>query len=535
MAIEKVKTAFTNMSYTPDIPSGALAPTEYNIGQNVETDLRGIKKVAGEQAILSTITGHQIFATGNYRNSTQFWFIVATQEGKWYGVTSSGITDLTPTVAQYNGSSYTTNTVITASWNGNVLFIMDTVNPPMYLLPSATEIRLYDSSYGDQTPNTYVWNYFTSSGWTNLSAAFIRVYASPNVGSILIAGNLTYQNGGTQYNLPNTLQWSQSFGLNSGPTTWEPTITNTANSLEIPVRGPLVDGFPLNGNFYLFSYWDCAVMAPISYASTSAPVFGITPLTKGRGLLNENCWAVVDNTAYGIDGRDIWMFNGSAFTNIGNQRVKNWFYNQINATYASQIFMVNNTSKNQIEIYYPDANSTGACNKMISFRYDFNTWNPPRDVVNAVAGVEAPRWNGSAFNAASRGVIYSRGITGNVTLVQKDIGNSFIGNTAINSYLQRDNINFGEPYSNRIQVHRVLPEVYGSGNITIAVGGADSVAQTPIFKPNVVLPVATSNPWIQVNQNVQRVTTIKVSSNDATDTWEITSANWQISITEDTR
>jgi hypothetical protein len=56
---------------------------------------------------------------------------------------------------------------------------------------------------------------------------------------------------------------------------------------------------------------------------------------------------------YGIDARDIWQFDGQNFVGIGNQRVKNWFYNQLDQDYVERVFMETNTQKNQIEIYYP--------------------------------------------------------------------------------------------------------------------------------------------------------------------------------------
>ena len=283
-------------------------------------------------------------------------------EGYWYGIDDAGITDLTPPSGPF---VYSDTTNITDSWNGQTLFINDTVNPPMYLLPTETQFRLYDTSYPSQTPNTYVWNY--NPAWSSLTAGFMRLFASPNVGSLLIAGNLTANviATGTTVNYPNTVRWSQNFGLNEGPTTWAPTATNVANELEVPVRGPVIDGFPLNGNFYVCSYWDTVVFSPIAFQNTQTPVFGVKLINQGRGLLNENCWANADNTVYGLDARDIWVFDGGNFKSLGNQRVKNYFYSNLNPTYADRVFMVNNTSKNQIEIYYPDLNSTGWCNQML--------------------------------------------------------------------------------------------------------------------------------------------------------------------------
>lgn len=538
MSIESTKTPFQKMSFTPDVPSGSLSANEYNSGLNVETDTRGIKKILGEVDILSQIPGQPIFVTGNFRNNSIWWFVVATADGNWWGLDSAGITSFTPQATTYINDQYDTNTKITATWNGNVLFINDTINPPMYLLPNSNEIRLYDYAYNDQTPNTYVWNYYADQGYTNFTAKFLRLYSSPTIGSILVAGDFSYVLSGTVYNEPNTIRWSQNFGLNAGPTTWAPTLTNIANEVPVPVRGPLIDGFPLNGNFYMFSYWDCVMMMPLSYQSTTAPVFGISLVTQGRGLLNENCFAINDTVAFGVDSSDIWMLNNGTFTEIGNQRVKNWFYGNLHPSYTNQVFAANNTFKNQYEIYYPDLTSTGLCNKMLAYRYDLDVWNPPRDVNQAVMALEAPVFdpNTNQPNIANRGVVYASGAS--TYLIQKDVGNGFFngGPTQnINAYFRRDNINFGEPYSNLVEVHRVLPEVYGTGTVTIQVGGADSVGQTPTFRTTATMAITTSNPWIQTIQNTQRVSSVILGSNDSTGTWIVPQINWQVSVTEDTR
>ena len=542
MSIQAVKTPFTNMTFTPDVPSSALSATEYNIGQNVETDVRSVKSVLGDQYILWQLPGNQIFVTSGFDVNGIYWFIVATAQGKWYAVDKVGYTDITPTVGNFTG--YSVNTVITASWNGTVVFINDQINPPMYFEPGQwTQIRLYG-----YPPDNYIWNYdvgYDISGnvvplYSSLTSGFLRVYNSPNLGSLLIAGNFTgniaanvVPGGGTVQNLPTTIRWSQNFGLNAGPTNWAPTITNFANEVEIPARGPAIDGFPLAGNFYICSYWDTMVMSPIAYTTTSAPVFGLKMVSQGRGLINENCWAVVDNTAYGVDARDIWRFDGGTFTPIGDQKVKNYFYSNLNNNYTNQIFMINNTSKYQIEIYYPDLNSTGQCNQMISYRYDLDVWQPPRQVQKATMATEAPRFFAPDFNLATRGIVYST-YTPNEYLVQKDIGTSFLGN-AIPSLFQRNNLSFGQPYSASVQVHRVLPEVYGTGNIDITIGGNNSVASSPNFKTTETMQIQTENPWVQIDQNEYRVITMQVSANSAVDSWQMSAANWQVTVVQDTR
>ena len=117
---------------------------------------------------------------------------------------------------------------------------------------------------------------------------------------------------------------------------------------------------------------------------------------QGRGLLNANCWGNADNTVYGIDARDIWVFDGSNFKGLGNQRVKNWFFDQLDPLYVDRVFMEINTQKNQMEIYYPTTTATGGVpNRMISYRYDLDIWNPPRVVYDATFSTESPVWIGN--------------------------------------------------------------------------------------------------------------------------------------------
>jgi hypothetical protein len=198
----------------------------------------------------------------------------------------------------------------------------------------------------------YAWNY--NPNWKSYYAKFMRLYSTPNVGNILVAGGLTVTDlDGVVSEYPVTVQWSQAFGLNQAPLTWQPTVTNVANQLEIPLRGGVVDAFPCNGQLFLCSVWDTVVFSPINYSTTNTPILGVRLANQGRGMLTANCWANTDKLVYGIDARDIWVFNGQDFQGLGNQRVKNWFFDQLDRNFVDRVFMDTNTQKNQIEIYYP--------------------------------------------------------------------------------------------------------------------------------------------------------------------------------------
>ena len=531
----RLRSPFTNMSFTPDVPSNALGPNEYNNGLNIESDVRGVKPVAGEQQILSTIPGNVIYVEAGFRSETSFVYIVATREGKWYMLTTAGITNITPGVGANPSvalTGYNDDLNITSSWVGNVFFINDTLRPPMYFLPTATEIYIYDSP-----PNSYVWNYDVDALATR--AGFVRNFCAPNVGNILVAGNLTKDLvGGTTVNYPTTIRWSQAFAETGVPATWEPTLSNVANEQEIPIRGPIVDGFMLGGNFYICSYWDAVMLSPISYQNSTAPVFGVRLLNQGRGLFNNNCWTNTDTNVYGVDSRDIWVFDGSNFQSLANQKLKNYFFSNLNPTYASRMFMVNNTQKYQIELYYPDLTSTGWCNKMLSYRYDLQIWNAPKDIQNACMGTEAPTFSSGSFNLATRLSAYAQGGTPSSQIIQTGQGTSFINSTPIPALFERTNVVLQSdkgpiPYSSKIYIHRLLPEVGGTGTLDITVGGANSTAQTPTYGQTGKVDVVTNNPWVTTQQNAVRTVAVKVATSSTTASWNLTAINWQATVVED--
>jgi hypothetical protein len=535
---------FANMSFTPDVPSNALAPNEYNNGYNIETDVRGIKKVDGEQSILSAITGNVIFIIGGFRNSSVWCYIVATTAGSWYLVETSGISNITPTASAYSGA-YTANTIITGSWVGQVFFLNDDINPPMYFTQTANVIGLFDSP-DPVTSQTYVWNYESTitPAVTKVTAGFVRNFCSPNVGNILIAGNLVKTIGGVNYQYPTTVRWSQSFANTGVPATWTPTITNVANEQEVPLRGPIVDGFFLGGNFYVCSYWDTVIFSPIAYQTYAAPIFGISLFKQGRGLLNVNCWDNADDIVYGVDSRDIWAFDGTNFTNLGNQRIKNYFYKNLNPSYTNRVHLVNNTHKYQIEIYYPSLNSTGYCDQMISYRYDLKIWNPPKTINNSAMAIESPVYTSGSFNLSSRTTVYAPNTgSGSCTLVQTGQGTSFSGN-AISTLFERDNMTLldeqGQPitYPHKLYVHRLFPEVTTTTpsvnpQITITLGGASSVGQPPFFGDPEVVNIVTSDPWVTTTQNDVRTVALKISSTDTNSTWNMSAMTFLSTIVED--
>jgi hypothetical protein len=302
------------------------------------------------------------------------------------------------------------------------------------------------------------------------------------------------------------------------------------------------------------------VFSPINYSTTSAPILGVRLFNQGRGLLSSNCWANTDKMVYGVDARDIWVFDGQDFQGLGNQRVKNWFYDQLDPVYYDRVFMEVNSQRNQIEIYYPDMTAVdGVPNRMISYRYDLDCWNAPREVSDATFACESPIWLPVADssipnwtkNLASRTVVYARGVA-DAQLIQKDQGFAWYDDTAISSEFRRDNIKMLPNYSGKLMVHRILPEVVNigaypdsaddelplypsTGNISVKIEGANSVGSEPANTVAVTMAINTDDPWVQINQNAYRVNTLALSNTSNSNIWMCSATTWQYTQVEDDR
>jgi hypothetical protein len=174
---------------------------------------------------------------------------------------------------------------------------------------------------------------------------------------------------------------------------------------------------------------------------------------------------------------------------------------------------------------------------MLAYRYDLKIWNAPKTVQNACMGTEGPKVVSGAFNLASRVVTYAQANSTSQKLIQTAVGNSFNG-AAIPALFERNNMVLQTdkgpvPFSSKTYIHRVLPEIAGTGAINVTVGGANSTAQPATYGQVGTANISTDTPWMSTQQNAVRTVSVKVESNDATNHWNMTAMNWQATIVED--
>ena len=390
----------------------------------------------------------------------------------------------------------------------------------MFLRASDTQLQAYDTTTG------FVWNYDASV--TTVEAGGLRPYNSPK-GNLLVAFNLTFNNtSGTVDRQGNTVRWSQRFGTNPVPTTWALTEQNIANEVDMPLRGFIRDAVVLRDKMFFFSEIDVGEMYPLNYTQSNTPQFGVKLHTKGRGLFAANCVIVHDNVAYGIDNGDIWAFNGTTFQSIAEDTIKDYFFEQFNGTHA---FVIHNYEQKWIEFYYSTGSSTSA-DKMLAYKYEEGRWMWPRDVADAHAAVESPFVNTdtSTFNVARRKVGYVSTDASHNALLQKDRGLTF-ATGAISASVERTQIGFSDlpdlGYSSTLTTNGLLPELNGTGTISVSAGGAYSTGGATTYTTSQPLnPASDKSAQYGVNSVTQAA--VRIASSAADDEWELTALTWQL-------
>lgn len=158
-------------------------------------------------------------------------------------------------------------------------------------------------------------------------------------------------------------------------------------------------------------------------------------------------------------------------------------------------------------------------------------------------------------NLTTRTIIYANVNFANeldCRVVERNRGYSFINDQPINSMFRRDNLRISKDYTNRVMIHRILPEAVNvgaepftstdeteitpsTGSIDIQITGADSVGSQPASTIDITVELNTTEPWAQINQNAYRVNSIEISDTSTTDCWYLSAINWQFSTVEDDR
>lgn len=306
-----------------------------------------------------------------------------------------------------------------------------------------------------------------------------------------------YTDGSTEY--PYTVRWSDEFDPTGVPGSYDITsTTNLAGENVLGGRlGRLVDSLPLAGTNIVYAERGAYAMSFIG-----APlVFAFRELFDDGGIVNRGAVCVFQNRHFVVGRDDIYIHDGSSMQSVATKRVKETFYDSIADTRS--IFVVNDVSKNEIWIGYADKNATNSetANRALVWNYSNDAWTF-RDLPNVRSMCVGPAIGGGGSGTGtawdSLDVAWD-----SWSLLWADLGaDTQAKNTRLfsagygASKLHAHNETFGangaaytafveaskidldavlqRPVERMMQIKRIVPQIKGTGEVTIRVGFSNS-------------------------------------------------------------
>lgn len=314
-------------------------------------------------------------------------------------------------------------------------------------------------------------NLITLPGWTATeSCAFITVFKF-HIFALNISGP-----GGV---FPNLLKWSDAAAPGTVPASWTPAAGNEAGSVELSdAPGELVCAYPLRDSLIIYKR---SSMYSAQYIGGNN-VFAFRKVQSASGALTARSVCDVNGRHLVVSDGDIILTDGTTRQSIGESRVKDYLFNQLDQNNYRNVFCTYNRARDEVLIGFPTAGNTFA---NLALVYDVNTDSfGVRDLVNVVhapvgivddttdSNVWADRtdnwvdasdiWAGSAVDNARDSIIHIRA----ASLRQQDTND----NVAEAASVGKHGLTFGEPERIKFVKRVHVRADKGYGNLLIRVG-----------------------------------------------------------------
>ena len=341
------------IGYVADKEPHTLPPNAWSDMQNTRCVDRSIASFAGHESF-STIT--ELPETMLTVKTGQQSFIVYAGASDIYSVIGGNETVI--------GSGFATSGKWDSCVLGGVGIINSFANNPQYWGGSGSTVDLPYDTTGD---TTCLWSD------VGMKAKVIRSFRFH-----LVAMNIEDCDG---YN-SRKVHWSTPADPGTVPVTWDITKADYGagqNELsETP--GAIIDGLSLRDTFQI--YKEDAI-----YSMTFTGdryLFNFRVVTTSYGLFARNCVCDVGGRHVFVGDGDIYIYDGTNFDSIADERVKDLFFNDVSRTYKDNCFVTYYERTGEVWLCYPSANNI-ACNKALIWNSKDNTWSP-RELPGVTAG-----------------------------------------------------------------------------------------------------------------------------------------------------
>lgn len=505
-----------------NIGAGGLVPdqqpydvelTQFPAGNNVQFNAGRIGKALG----YTTVT-----AVGDQPTHVAGWFVDSS---------NSVIIGSNDAIYRFNGSTvddvtaaaYTTGYSNSPRWQSNQIgtgFLMNNgADKPQYMASGGTDFA-------------------DLANWpSTLRATSLRPFTS----FLVMAG---YSDGGSEY--PYTVRWSDEFDPTTVPGSYDITsTTNLAGENILGGRfGKLIDSLPLAGINIIYAERGAYAMSFIG-----APlVFAFRELFDDDGIINLGAACVFNNRHFVVGRNDIYIHDGSAKQSVADKRVKESFYTQLADTRS--VFVVHDPVLAEIWIGYADKNAADkqTANRAMVWSYANDAWTF-RDLPNVRSMAVGPgiggggtgggtgatwdsldvawdswsaTWSDLGAETEARNTrLFGAGFaTSNLFAHNETYGASGAGYIAFveASKIDLDKV-LNRSVDKLIQIKRIVPQINGTGTVTIKIGYSNSPQAAVTWKNEKTFAIESD--WKVDTRVTGRYLALRVESNVVDGYWQL--------------
>lgn len=314
----------------------------------------------------------------------------------------------------------------------------------------------------------------------DLSCKVIRTFKN-----FMVALNLV--DSGTD--LPTTIRWSNEAESGQVPDSWEPLPDNLAGgNLVSSEVGEIIDGLELGDVFIIYTLQAAYEMQFIG----GDLVMGLRKFTD-NGLVNRDAVCAFDTYHFCVGNASIYTHDGHSVKHIGDQRVRDFLFQS--TTNTNSIRCAHLAGSKECFIYFEaDGSGSGEATKALIWCYRYDTWSfidlpGVRRVEYAANQPPATTWedwetSGITWDQLTDtwAQLKDSSITAQAYLLTSagDVIDDFdtVYGSGLNFTLERTGLDFDETLgvtTNKVKyIDQILPQIKGSGDISITTGWSDT-------------------------------------------------------------
>lgn len=182
--------------------------------------------------------------------------------------------------------------------------------------------------------------------------------------------------GGTFRNL---LRFSDAAEPGTIPDTWTPAAGNEAGDVELADSpGELLCAYPLRDSLMIYSR---SAMYQAKYVGGNN-VFNFRKVQSASGALTRRSVCDINGMHLAVTDGDVVLTDGSTLRSIGETRIKDWLFNQLDQTHYTNMFCSYNRAKGEVVIGFPSSGNE-FCNTALVYDVDLDSFGV-RDLAQVV-------------------------------------------------------------------------------------------------------------------------------------------------------